>query len=169
VLEKDMNDVAVGIFWDPGVVRICKAAGKGAVLDLCLGGKHGPVSGLPLNITAEIMNITSNQEQAMGDGDVMMPLGNLIWLKMENNINILVNDIRNQALSRLPFLEIGIELEKLGTIIVKSSNHFFNSFDVVAEEIIHVSGPGAMSFDSATIPYKKRDGNYWPKVENPHN
>jgi len=93
-----------------------------------LGGKHGPVSGLPLNITAEIMNITSNQEQAMGDGDVMMPLGNLIWLKMENNINILVNDIRNQALSRLPFLEIGIELEKLGTIIVKSSNHFFNSF-----------------------------------------
>ena len=163
-----MNDVAIGIFWDPGVVRICKAAGKGAVLDLCLGGKHGAVSGLPLNITAEIMNVTSNQHHAMGDGDVMMPLGNLVWLKMENNINILVNDLRNQALSRLPFLEIGIELEKMGTIIVKSSNHFFNSFDVVAEEIIHVSGPGAMSFDSSTIPYTKRDSNFWPKVDNPH-
>ena len=167
-LEKNMNDVAIGIFWDPGVVRICKAAGKGAILDLCLGGKHGVVSGLPLNINAEIMNVTTHQAQAMGDGDVMMPLGTLVWLKIENNINILVNDVRNQALSRLPFLEIGIELEKLGTIIVKSSNHFFNSFDVVAEEIIHVSGPGAMSFDASTIPYTKRDNNYWPKIKNPH-
>jgi len=167
-IEKNMSDIAIGIFWDPGVVRICKAAGKGAKLDLCLGGKHGLFSGLPLNINAEIKNITSHQEHAMGDGDSMMSLGNLVWLQMENNINILVNDLRTQVLSRHAFLQIGIDLNKMSTIIVKSSNHFFNSFDDLAEEIIHVSGPGAMSFESATIPYKIRDGNYWPKVENPH-
>jgi len=54
------------------------------------------------------------------------------------------------------------------TIIVKSTNHFYNSFVPVGKEIRHVATPGAMSMDLINAPYQNRDKNFWPKAENPH-
>ena len=45
-LEREMSDVAMSIFWDPVVINICTSVGAGEQLELCLGGKRGPSSGL---------------------------------------------------------------------------------------------------------------------------
>jgi len=168
VIERGMSDVAMGIFWDPGVVKICQSVGEGAQLDICLGGKHGPSSGLPANIHAKVMKITDQLTHALGDSDAEFTLGNLVWLQIENNVNILVNDLRTQVFSRQPFFEIGIDLNAMRTIIVKSTNHFYNSFEPVGKEIRHVATPGAMSMDFINAPYQHRDDNFWPRTENPH-
>jgi microcystin degradation protein MlrC len=57
--------------------------------------------------------------------------------------------------------------QKVGQSLVKSSQHFFAGFSPIASEIIHLSGPGAVTPDFTIIPYTKRDGIYWPKVDNP--
>lgn len=168
VIARGLSDVVIGIFWDPGVVDICKAAGEGARLNLCFGGKHGPSSGLPQNIYAEIVAISDTLTHGMGDGDAQAPLGTTVWLRLENNVNLLVNTIRTQVFSRKPFLEIGIPLEEMRTIIVKSTQHFYNSFVPVAQEIRHVATPGAMSMDIVGTPYQHRDDQFWPKIADPH-
>ena len=168
VLERGMSDVAMGIFWDPGVVNICKAVGAGEQLDLCLGGKHGPSSGTPMNINAKIMAIRDDLTHTLGDSPAEAPLGTTVWLQLEDNVNLLVNNIRTQVLSRKPFIEIGIDLNEMRTIIVKSTQHFYNSFVPVAKEIRHVATPGAMSMDIVGTPYQNRDDNFWPKTEDPH-
>jgi microcystin degradation protein MlrC len=169
VLERGLSDVVMGIFWDPGVVKICQSAGEGAELDLCLGGKHGPASGLPVNIRAKVMRISEGLRHALGDAEESeTTLGITVWLQLENNVNLLVNTIRTQVFSRKPFLEIGIDLSAMRTIIVKSTNHFYNSFVPVGQEIRHVATPGAMQMDLTRIAYQNRDDNFWPKVENPH-
>lgn len=168
VIKRGMSDVVLGIFWDPGVVKICQSAGEGAQLDICLGGKHGPSSGLPANIHAKIIKISDQLTHALGDSEAQVPLGNTVWLQIDNNVNILVNDIRTQVFSRKPFFDIGIDLNAMRTIIVKSTNHFYSSFEPVGKEIRHVATPGAMRMDFINTPYQNRDDNYWPKVDDPH-
>ena len=51
LLRRGARDVAVAVLWDPVVVALCEEGGEGAVLDLRLGGKMGPMSGLPLDRT----------------------------------------------------------------------------------------------------------------------
>lgn len=168
VIERSLHDVVMGIFWDPGVTRICLAAGEGARLDLCLGGKHGPSSGLPLNIHGEVVKISDQLKHALGDGPAEVTLGTVVWVRLENNVNLLINDIRTQVFSRKPFLEIGIPLTEMRTIIVKSTQHFYNSFEPVGQEIRHVATPGAMSMDIIGTPYQNRDDQFWPRMDNPH-
>ena len=52
-------------------------------------------------------------------------------------------------------------------LIPKSTNHFYQNFAKVSPKVVHVRSPGAVTPDMTIIPFTKRDGNYWPKVENP--
>ena len=50
-------------------------------------------------------------------------------------------------------------------MIPKSTNHFYQNFERVSAEVIHVGSPGAVTPDIANITFTKRDGNFWPKAE----
>jgi microcystin degradation protein MlrC len=67
MIERGMRSIATGIFWDPIAVRICKEAGLGATLKLRLGGKCGPMSGDPLDLTVTVRNIADEMTQRFGE------------------------------------------------------------------------------------------------------
>ena len=52
-------------------------------------------------------------------------------------------------------------------VVVKSTNHFYDSFSALAAEIIHVATPGALSYDFANLPYRKRNSRFWPRIPQP--
>jgi microcystin degradation protein MlrC len=66
MIERGMTSIATGLFWDPIAVRICKEAGEGATLDLRIGGKCGPMSGDPLDLTVTVRKIASGLTQRFG-------------------------------------------------------------------------------------------------------
>ena len=45
MIERNVEDAALGPIWDPIAVRLCFDAGEGAVFPLRFGGKTGPASG----------------------------------------------------------------------------------------------------------------------------
>ena len=45
LLDRKVKDAAIGMFWDPGAVKLAFEVGEGAELDIRLGGKLGPQSG----------------------------------------------------------------------------------------------------------------------------
>jgi microcystin degradation protein MlrC len=47
---------------------------------------------------------------------------------------------------------------------VKSSQHFQAGFAPAARAIRYVSGPGALDFDYAALPYTKLTRPLWPRV-----
>ena len=164
MLERRFINVATGIYWDPMVVGLCKDAGVGANLQLRVGGKTGVDSGEPVDIKLRVMRIESSLGQHLGKG--LEPLGTLVWLRAEGEIDILVNDLRTQVYHPEAFEQMGIELSKKSIVTVKSLFHFYGPFQEIASQIIQVATPGGTSPQFDDLSFTKQF-NYWPKVENP--
>ncbi|MCO5057765.1 MAG: M81 family metallopeptidase [Rhizobiaceae bacterium] len=164
MLERGVTDAVIGIYWDPVAVRICREAGEGATLDLRLGGKCGPMSGNPLDLTVTVRRIASGLTQRFGE--LASALGEMVWLEA-HGIDIVVNDHRTQTFHPEAFTGLGIDLAEKRIVCVKSSQHFHAGFAPIASEVIHVATPGSITPDYASIPYTKRKPNYWPRMENP--
>lgn len=165
VMRRGISKVAAGLFWDPGVVRICADAGEGAQLSLRLGGKVGPDSGDPLDIQARVMRIASGLGQHLGEG--IEPLGTMVWLRMAEGIDLLVNDLRTQVYHPEAFQQMGIELSSKRLVIVKSTFHFYAPFKAIASQVIQVSTPGGASPDFRNFEYRRGGAKCWPFVEDP--
>ncbi|MFZ1816230.1 MAG: M81 family metallopeptidase [Rhizobiaceae bacterium] len=164
VLKRGLKDIALGIYWDPVVVRMCKEVGVGGTIQIRLGGKVGKMSGNPVDLMVTIRAIREGMSQKMGE--TTMPMGTGVWLEADG-IHLVVNDLRTQTFHPCAFTDLGIDLSLVKAVVVKSSQHFYAGFAPVSSEVIHISGPGAITPDFTIIPYTKRDDNYWPKTENP--
>ncbi|WP_127103952.1 M81 family metallopeptidase [Pararhodobacter zhoushanensis] len=172
MLERGLTSVVSGLYWDPQLVRLAEDAGEGATLPVRLGGKTGPMSGDPLDLTVTVKRIAKGLTQRFGS--LPVELGTTVWLSIDagtpdpsDNIDLAVNDVRTQTFHPEAFTQLGIEVAKKRHVVVKSSNHYRAGFAPIASTIIPVAPPGAITPDFTAIPYKKRALNYWPKVENP--
>jgi microcystin degradation protein MlrC len=165
VLDRQIDNVLSGLYWDPVAVRICEEAGEGASLDLRIGGKCGPTSGDPVDLRVKIQKVLPHARQSFGDNK--MSMGTAIWLKAANNLDLVINSVRTQTFNPDAFTSLGIDPGKKDLVIVKSSQHFYAGFEPLASEVIYVATPGAINPDFANIPFEKFTAPYWPRVENP--
>lgn len=168
ILERGIPDVAVGIFWDPLALRFCTEAGEGATLSLRLGGKCGPVSGDPLDLTVIVMRLAQGFTQKYGV--IPSPLGASAWVRIvdgPDRVDVVLNDVRTQTYHPEAFTQHGIDLASKRVVAVKSTQHFYAGFAPIARKVIHVATPGTIVPDFSTIPYQKRTAPYWPKIDDP--
>lgn len=172
MLERGLTSIATGVYYDPGVVRLCEEVGEGATLPLRLGGKFGPASGDPLDLTVTVRRVARGLTQRFGA--LPSALGTAVWLAIDagtgdasDDIDIVVNDLRSQTFHPEAFTGLGIDLAKKRHVVVKSSNHYRAGFAPIASVIVPVATPGSITPDFTAIPYTRRAPNYFPKVENP--
>ena len=164
ILARGMRDVALEIFWDPVLVRMCSDVGVGGIMQVRLGGKVDVTSGDPLDLRVTVRGLRENMHQMMGETEMAMGTG--VWLE-HDGVHMVLSDLRTQAFHPSAFTDLGLELSKMRAVVVKSSQHFYAGFAPIASEVLYINGPGAITPDYANIPYTKRDPNYWPRVENP--
>jgi len=165
MIARGLSSVATGVFYDPGAVRICREAGEGATLALRLGGKFGPMSGDPLDLTVTVRRCASGLTQRFGE--LPAPLGEAVWVTTDGGIDILLNDVRTQTFHPEAFTQLGIDLAARRYVCVKSSNHYQAGFNPIAARVIPVATPGAITPDFANIPYRHRARDYYPVLEDP--
>ncbi len=164
VLDRGMRDVAMGIFWDPVVVSMVRDVGVGGTMQIRLGGKVGAMSGDPVDLRVTVRGVREHMHQWMGE--TRMEMGTGVWLEADG-VHLVLNDKRTQAFHPVAFTDLGLDLTQMRAVIVKSSQHFHAGFGPIASEVIYIAGPGAITPDYANIPFTKRDGNFWPRVDNP--
>ncbi|WP_170336160.1 M81 family metallopeptidase [Ruegeria arenilitoris] len=165
MMAHGMTNFASGLFWDPGVVRICQDAGIGSRLTLRLGGKTGVVSGDPIDLTAQVMNIQTGLGQHLGTG--LEPMGTVVWLRLEGDIDLLVNDLRVQVYHPEAFEQIGIRLAEKSVVAVKSLFHFYGTFSQISDHILQVASPGGTQPAFHNLALTKRKLPFWPAVAQP--
>lgn len=163
-LDRGLKDIAFGTFWDPVLVGMCIDAGIGAEMAVRIGGKIGPMSGDPVDLTVTVRGIACDAMQHLGSA--AMSMGDCVWLESDG-LHIIVNTRRTQTFHPEAFENTGLDLSAMKYIVVKSSQHFYDSFAPIAAEVIHLATPGAITPDFTIIPFTKRDERYWPKTENP--
>jgi microcystin degradation protein MlrC len=166
ILKRGMTDVAHGIFWDPVLVTMCQDAGVGARMKVRLGGKICADSGDAVDLDVTVRGIRENMTQNLGETE--MPMGTGVWLDADG-VHLIVSSVRTQNFSPSVYTDLGIDITTMRALIPKSTNHFYQNFEKISPQVIHVRTPGAVTPDMTVIPYTKRDDNFWPKVENPFN
>ncbi len=165
VIDQGLKDIVLGIYWDPIVVRMCEDAGVGAVLNLRIGGKICAESGEPVDLRATVRAIKPRHVQHLGSA--AMPLGTCVWLE-SGGMHLMLSELRSQTFHPEAFTGLGIELDRMKVIVVKSSQHFYAGFSPIASQVIHMATPGTMAPAFASLPYTRRDLNYWPRVDHPN-
>ncbi len=168
LLERKIENVAIGGFWDPIAVSVAMDAGVGAKLDMRIGGKMGPMSGDPLDLHVEVTAIAEDAIQYFGPDDARVdyPLGNTAALRV-NGIDIALISLRTQVFSPELFTNLGIDVTKRRLVIVKSTQHFYGRFSPIAAEVLYISATGAVQPDFKNIPYKYADTHKYPIVADP--
>jgi microcystin degradation protein MlrC len=165
LIERGVTGAALGCLWDPVAVGFCMEAGVGASIPLRLGGKCGPVSGPPLDLTARVRGLAVAHSQA-GLGAGRVALGPSVWISAEG-VEVIVNSIRNQVMNPDAFTGLGCELDDKQIVVVKSMQHFYAGFAPIAKGVRYIAGPGTVGPDFAAIPYVKFRRPYWPRVADP--
>jgi microcystin degradation protein MlrC len=162
ILQRGTQGVATALHWDPVAVRFCREAGEGARLDLRIGGKVGPGSGPPIDLSVMVRKIASGITQRFGD--VHLPIGEAAWVSV-GDVDIVLNTLRTQVFHPECMTLLGIDLAARRLIVVKSTNHFYEGFAPMAARIMHVAAPGALEQRFEKIALTKRKLPYWPKTE----
>lgn len=166
LLDRGVGQAVIGCFWDLGAINICCNAGIGSRFDLRLGGKCGPASGDPVDLTVTVRNIVENHFQTGLEGGPV-PLGMAVWLEARDDLHIVLASQRSQVFRPDAFTGLGLDPAASRLVIVKSTQHFHAGFAPMASAIHYVSTPGAIAPAFAEIPYSTRSLNYWPRVADP--
>jgi microcystin degradation protein MlrC len=159
LLERGVDQAALGPMWDPMAVRLCFEAGEGSNLPLRIGGKTGPMSGDPLDVEATVLKLVRGAHQAFGASQVSM--GDSVALRV-GGVELVLTSTRVQAMGRDLFTGLGVELEGKRLIVVKSSQHFYAAFAPIAKEVLYCGAPGAIAPDLTQVPYRRAIRPLWP-------
>jgi microcystin degradation protein MlrC len=170
LLDREAEEVAMAIFYDPDVVKAAKRAGKGAKLVLSLGGKLGALSGHPvvreLTVLATRDDHVHDFPQQSGRARLFR-LGDVAALRC-GSIDIVVSSLRCQCFSPSIFTELGIDPRSKRLLIPKSAQHFYGAFAAIAGEVIYMAAPGAVPPDPRRIAYRRLDTTrLYPWVNDP--
>jgi microcystin degradation protein MlrC len=168
VLERGITNAAVAAFWDPVVAEQAFAAGEGAKLKVRLGGKLGPTSGDPLDLSVRVRSLVPGllQRWPQANGYLEVPCGDAACLTCDG-VDIIVESVRQQVFGLEVLTAFGISPLERDLIVVKSTNHFRTAFEPVASEILYMSAPGALTLDFRSIAYRRMNTRKYPFVEDP--
>lgn len=164
IIERGIEDVASCLYWDPIAVRMCREAGEGATLALRIGGKVGPASGDPLDLTVTVRRVASGITQRFGP--TPLAIGDAVWVS-SGSIDIVINTVRRQTFHPECMTALGLDPAQKKIVVVKSSNHFRAGFEPIARDILYVSAPGALQPTFEDLAFTKLKRPYWPRVANP--
>ncbi|KRA47442.1 M81 family metallopeptidase [Devosia sp. Root635] len=164
LMARGIKDVAVGTIWDPIAVQICFAAGEGAEIPLRFGAKSAPNTGSPIDRRVTVKRLVRNAEMRFGES--FAPFGDAAWISFDG-IDVILNSTRAQSFDPSLFAVMGIEPTARKILLIKSTNHFYDSFSKIASEIVYCSAGKPYPNTPATTPYRKARRDIWPMVDDP--
>lgn len=161
-LDRQLNNIAFGSIWDPVAVQLCYAAGEGARMQLRFGAKSAPDTGDPVDAETVVIRNIRNAEQSFGES--VVPIGDASLIRVAG-VEIILNSTRAQCFDTSLFRNFGITPEDRKILVVKSTNHFHQSFARVSPLILYCSAGGPYPKDPRKTPYKKAPRDIWPICE----
>lgn len=165
LLARGVENVAIGLIWDPIAVQICMAAGEGAEIPLRFGAKSAPGTGNPVDGTVKVVKLQRDAEMRFGDS--IAPFGDAAHIHYRG-IDIVLGSVRVQSYDPSLFTALGIDPTAKRILVIKSTNHFYAAFSKIASDILYCSAGTPYPNNPATNPYKRVRRDIWPIMANPH-
>ena len=160
LVKQDAPDAVLGLLYDPPTAAAAHKAGQGALLERAIGcvsrqPDHAPLAGRWI-----VEALSDGAFAATGPmyKGFHMQLGPMAVLRADagrRGVRVVVASRKQQAADQAVFAHIGIDPNAPKILVLKSSVHFRNHFQDLAEEILIVLAPGPNIEDPAALPYRK--------------
>jgi len=155
LLEQKFENIALGMIWDPQAVKIAMKAQVGDVINLRIGGKTCPQSGIPIDVSAEIIGFD------WADDPKLLVKDHKVGIRVEG-VDIVLNSIREQVITDEEFALVGIEVLSKSIVVVKSTQHFYGFYGQIAKKVIYCETPGVLSTELFNLDFKHLPRPIWP-------
>ena len=159
LIERNVQDAALGPIWDPIAVRLCFDAGLGTTFALRFGGKIAPTSNTPVDAEVTVIGLQRDCYQTFGPAQA--ELGDCAAIRI-GGVEIVLVTKRTQALGLELFRNVGIEPTERKLVIVKSTNHFMAAYGPIAKKVLYIDADGPIPRDYRKIPYTRINRPIWP-------
>ena len=154
LIDAGAEGAVLGAVCDPDVARQAHAAGEGATIRVALGGKRMPDQ-TPLEAEAAVRRLGGGE--VIGTGpmykDARIQLGDAALLEI-GGVAVVVSSVNVALIDQALFQHFGVEPAAERVLAVKSSVHFRNDFEQIAERVIVVAAPGAVVADPGALSYR---------------
>lgn len=167
LLRRGVGDWAIGYICDPQAVRLAIEAGQGETIDLRVGGKTCRLSGEPIDVRGKVAEILLGAQVRFGKQH--LSVGDSVSIDLGSNRFLLLISKRNQTFDSELFTSLGIDLTAMQVVVVKSSQHFYITFEPLASLIIYAAPPGVATPAVWTLDYRYADTSIWPLSGLTHN
>ncbi|MDX6749859.1 M81 family metallopeptidase [Geminicoccaceae bacterium 1502E] len=164
MIERGIENAALGPIWDPQAAGFCHGFGKGATVRLRFGGKAGAASGQPIDAEVTILETMKDHQQSFAGSTIS--LGDSAAIRV-GGIDVLLVSRRNQAMAPDMFSGCGIDPSAKKILVVKSTNHFHAAFAPIAKEVLYVETGGPLPRDYSRIPFTRLAREVWPLHPDP--
>jgi microcystin degradation protein MlrC len=164
LIDHGATGAAVGTIWDPIAVQICFAAGEEAEIALRFGAKSAPETGHPIDKCVQIKRLVRDAQMRFGES--FAPFGDAALIAFDG-IEVILNSTRAQSFDPSLFSALGIDPKARKILLIKSTNHFYDSFSRIASRIIYAAAGKPYPNTPATTPYRKARNDIWPRLDNP--
>lgn len=155
LLDRNVQNAALGALWDPQAVEICRVAGVGANVELLLGGKTDDLHGEPLSVSGHVRLLSDGRFKNLGpmNTGAETRMGPIAVLTI-GGVDVVVTSNRVQALDAGMFLSQGINPSRKRVLVLKSSVHYRGAFEPLASRVVEVDTPGLSNSDLSRYPYQ---------------
>ena len=155
LLERGVENAALGALWDPQAVEICRVAGVGANVQLLLGGKTDDLHGEPLVVAGRVRLLSDGRFTNLGpmNTGAETRMGPTAVLAIDG-VGVIVTSNRVQALDAGLFISQGIDPSRKRVLVLKSSVHYRGAFEPLASRVVEVDTPGLSNADLSRYAYQ---------------
>jgi microcystin degradation protein MlrC len=145
----------LGLLCDPDAAAAAHAAGVGAELSLDLGGKSGAPGQAPYAAHCKVLALGDGRFTATGPMWLgsRMRLGPMALLEV-GGVRVAVASKAMQAADQAMFRHLDVEPAGQSIMALKSSVHFRNDFQDIADSILVVAAPGPVHADSSRLDFR---------------
>jgi microcystin degradation protein MlrC len=163
MIAEDLERAAFATISDPASVEQAVVAGVGARIRLPLGGKGAPDLTPPLEVEAEVVNLTDGEFTCAGPmwRGVTFSMGATAVIRI-GGIEVIVSSVPTAVMDLNVFRSVGIEPTQLTTIALKSRNHFKAAYGPIARKTMLIDAGGIASMRLRELTYGNIPRPIWP-------
>lgn len=162
LVSAGFEGAVVGVLCDPGTVRAAVHAGAGSTFAAEIGGRTDDRHGSPLHADATVVRVSDGDYQHVGPmaHGLEDSLGPTVLLEV-NRVLVVVSTNRRQLLDRSMLATVGLDLDSIRLLVVKSAVHFRADIGREAAVILDGDTPGIHRPDFSCFQYRNvRPGVY---------
>jgi microcystin degradation protein MlrC len=155
LVEGGATGAVLGLLVDPDAATAAHAAGVGAQLSLELGGKSAAADQAPYAGRYKVLALGDGRFTATGPMWLgsRMRLGPMALLEV-GGVRVAVASKAMQAADQAMFRHLGVEPAGQSVMALKSSVHFRNDFQDIADSILVAAAPGPVYADPGRLDFR---------------